>query len=152
MELSRRRFLESSAMVAAASATGFGAVAAASDSLMLTPARDVIARLTLADAKYLAGSVFLVRTSSGKAQLRCVEVTATAEKDSDGGLNQAFAMRFLQADGSAPLKEGTYRFQHDVLGQFRLFIVPSGSGVTPRSYTAIINHQDREGASTDAVK
>jgi hypothetical protein len=151
MELSRRRFLESSAMVAAVSATGLGAVAAASDSLTLTPARDVIARLTLADAKYLVGSVFLARTSSGKAQLRCVEVTATAEQDS-GGSNQAFAIKFLQAEGSAPLKEGTYRFQHDVLGQFRLFIIPSGSGVTPRSYTAIVNHQDLESAPSTAKK
>ena len=45
-----------------------------------------------------------------------------------------------QRSSYASLKQRTYPFEHPVLGKFRLFVVPSDPGVTPRYYTAIINH------------
>jgi len=148
MGVSRRRFLESSAIMAAASATGLATLAAALDKGPLdkgsfAPTNDVISRLSLADAKFLVGSVFVVRTSQGQTELHCVEVKATAKEEPNSNPHQAFSMKFQQIDSAAPLKEGTYQFKHGMLGQFRLFIIPSGRGITPRSYTAIINHQDR---------
>jgi hypothetical protein len=141
MEISRRRFLESSAIAAAASAApGFATIACASNTTTGTTTTDVIARLALSDAVYLVGSVFLVSTSSGNVKLQCVEVKAVGPQASPPDPNQAFAMRF-SSQGTKALKEGTYTFQNSVLGQFRLFIATSGPGVTPLSYTAIINHQ-----------
>lgn len=142
MSISRRGFLETGAMVAAASATaGFATVAAASTPNIDKTKSDVIARLSLADAKFLVGSAFLVHVPSGNTTLRCVEVKAVGpQSESTSDPNQAFAMRF-QLEGDKPLKEGTYTFEHSFLGEFRLFVAPSGHSAGSRFYIAIINHQ-----------
>lgn len=136
MGISRRGFLERSTITAAALATaGVRSIAWAEDGTTAPTQPDVIARLTLDDAKFFVGSVFTVHAS---LQFLCVQVAATSQQETTAP-NQAFAMRFLPQKPTT-LKQGTYAFQHPVLGRFRLFIVPSGPGVTPRYYTAIINH------------
>jgi len=142
MGISRRGFLELSTMMAAASATaGFPTIALAADDTTATAQHsDVIARLSLDDAKFFVGSAFLVRGASGKPiSFVCVAVKPVPENDISTSPGHAFAMRFLP-QSPVSLKQGTYPFEHPVLGKFRLFVVPSGPGVTPRYYTAIINH------------
>jgi len=129
-------------VMAAASATaGFPAlVVAADDNSSDAPRRDVIARLTMEDAKFLVGSEFLVQASAGTLHFICVEVKPVPQQGTASAATaQAFSMRF-RSQSSTSLKQGTYSFEHPVLGPFRLFIVPSGPGMTPRRYTAIINH------------
>jgi hypothetical protein len=146
MGISRRGFLEVSTTIAAASATaGFPTIAlAAEDAIAATPHPDVVARISVDDAKYFVGSVFLVHTSSGTFHFLCVEVKAIPPQDEIStapGQNrfETFSMKF-RPQGHTSLKQDTYTFEHPVLGRFRLFVVPSGPGVTPRHYTAIISH------------
>lgn len=145
MEISRRGFLESGALVAAASATvGLAGIATAStDTSAGTSKLDVIARLSFQDAKYLVGSHFVVRSASGDTTLTCVEVSAVGPESSDSPQrNQAFVMKF-QTQNPGRLKEGTYNFEHSFLGRFRLFVTPTNDGSNAKSYTAVINHQTR---------
>jgi len=143
MPVSRRGFLEFSTLMAAASATaGFSSIATAADDATTAAAshRDVIARLSLDDAKYLVGSAFVVRTASGKPmRFVCTSVKALPGGAASTAFEQPFAMRFLPQQ-PVSLKQGTYSFEHGVLGKFRLFIVPSGPKTTPRYYTAVVNH------------
>jgi hypothetical protein len=143
MRISRRGFLEYSTMMAAASATAaFPTIVPAADDTTITAAShpDVIARLSLDDAKFFVGSGFLVHPASGTPiRFVCVSVKPVPESKISTSPGHAFAMRFLP-QRPVSLKQGTYAFEHPVLGKFRLFVVPSGPGVTPRYYTAIINH------------
>lgn len=45
---------------------------------------------------------------------------------------------------STGLKQGTYLFEHDAFGQFKLFIVPLGQ--TPQAYTAVFNQLETTAA------
>lgn len=126
-------------MMAAASATaGFRSLTwAADDDTPDSPRLDVLARLSFDDAKFLVGSKFIVHAHSGIHHFVCVKVKAT-DPDSTAP-NRAFSMRF-RPQPPVSLKQGTYTFEHPVLGQFRLFIVPSGPNPPHQHYTAIINH------------
>lgn len=142
MRISRRNFLEVGSMVAAASAaTAFPRVARAVDDEKIDsgPRRDVLSRLKFDDAKYLVGSFFTVQAHGKPVRFRCVSVTLVPEDASSSSLDPSFAIRFLP-QSSVRLDQGTYSFEHPVLGQFQLFIVPSGPKTSPRSYTAIVNH------------
>jgi hypothetical protein len=139
MGISRRGFFRLSTMMAAASATaGFRSIAwAAGDTATDAPSPDMLARLSLDDAKFFVGSVFTVHAPSGILHFVCAKVTATDATST--APNQPFAMRFRPQHPTS-LKQGTYTFEHPVLGRFRLFIVPSGPDAPHRHYTAIINH------------
>ena len=142
MRVSRRGFLGYSTMMAAASASSVLPLVAQTTDDMTTASShpDVIARLSLDDAKYLVGSTFLVRPASGKpVRFVCVSVKSVPEGTTSNVAGQAYAMRFLPQN-PVSLKQGTYEFEHSVLGKFRLFIVPSAPKVRLRYYTAIVNH------------
>lgn len=139
MGISRRGFLERSTIaVAALATTGLQTIASAADDTTPNAKQpDVIARLTLDDAQFLVGSVFTVYAPSGTQHFVCVKVNATDPAST--APDRSFAMRF-RPQHTTSLKQGTYSFEHRVLGRFRLFIVPSGPDAPHRHYTAIINH------------
>jgi len=51
---------------------------------------------------------------------------------------EAFTLVF-RGNADQPLTQGEYRFEHDALGEFTLFIVPVGGDTASREYEAIIN-------------
>lgn len=126
-------------MMAAASATAaFRSLALAADDAAPASARpDILARLSFDDARFFVGSKFTVHAHSGIHNFVCVKVKAIDPAST--APNRAFSMRF-RPQPAISLKQGTYTFEHQVLGQFRLFIVPSGPDAPHQHYTAIINH------------
>ncbi len=104
-----------------------------------SPLPDPLRTMTRESFVPLLRSSFVANSGSTKPTwltLVAVEDTTTADADLPAGAPKtaAFALRF-QGVGE-PLKQGMHKFEHQTLGQFALFIVPSGDS----SYTAIINH------------
>lgn len=97
----------------------------------------------------LKGSSFQVTSGSSRQSLTLVSVDDMPEpapldtarfavqppKSAPTPKLTTFSLRFY--GGIKKLKQGTYTFQHEKIGEFRLFIVPSGDGQL--FYTAIFN-------------
>jgi hypothetical protein len=49
---------------------------------------------------------------------------------------ECFVLRFR---GTEPLRQNTYRIEHEVLGRFELFLVPAGKNKKSVYYQAVIN-------------
>ena len=62
------------------------------------------------------------------------DIGPVPDKNSAG--RECFVLKFR---GSEPLPQNTYRVEHDVLGRFDLFLVPTGKNKKGRYYHAVIN-------------
>ena len=174
MAFSRRRFLQHSAMAAAACAAaplpgwgrgvnkpaGQGAPAQAHQATppkfppaQLTPgAMDALGHMSRQDFVQAIGEAFQVTPGSPKASpvfLRLLAVNdlpalapvnpasmAVSPRPSTPVVTTGFMLQFA-GTGTRPLAQGTYVFQHPVLGQFALFVVP-GNG-PQQTCTGVIN-------------
>jgi len=178
MPVSRREFLERSAVLAASAAipqrrltrSEEGSPAAEGSSgpkgtaqikgkgAQATVAAPGLANMNMANFNNCLGQQFAVQSVNGIVWLRLMTVrdlTGTNADPSnpgaqrhlggeDSGLlsapapspSKCFSLQFIGGDPGA-LSQNTYTFQQDLLGQFDLFIVPSGPAATV--YTAIIN-------------
>lgn len=56
--------------------------------------------------------------------------------DNNSAGRECFVLKFR---GTEPLPQNTYRIEHDVLGRFDLFLVPTGKNKKGRYYHAVIN-------------
>jgi len=72
-------------------------------------------------------------------ELVLVEVRAQGSA-AEGAASGSFAILF-HGPATPGLPQRTYRFEHDVLGTFDLFIVPVGSDKNGFHYEAVFNHQ-----------
>lgn len=105
--------------------------------------------LTKADFEALKGSVFQVTSGKVRQSMTLVSVEDVAKPEEPNLASFAvrpssvpairtlttFAVRFY--GGSKPLPQGTYTFEHEKLGTFSLFIVPTGN--SDLFYTATFN-------------
>lgn len=78
-------------------------------------------------------SIFFV--TSGVKTVPMLLTEATGEKTKSG---ETFTLRF-RSTARAPLGQGTYQFDHGILGTFNLFVVPGATTGNTRHYRAIIN-------------
>ena len=81
-------------------------------------------------------------------ELELVEATATPAKvraDSHGGAArfEGFSLIFT-GPGDCLLPQGPYRFEHDRVGRFELFLVPIGRGPDTIGYEVVFNRLCRE--------
>jgi hypothetical protein len=53
---------------------------------------------------------------------------------------ECFVLKFR---GSQPLRQNTYRIEHEILGRFDLFLVPAGKNKKGVYYQAVINRLNR---------
>ena len=111
-----------------------GGAASSREADLLTMTKDTF--------KPLIGSVFHVRNH--KSVMIPLLLTSVKESPQAGAplITEAFTLRFRSLPIGSPLPQGTYDFQHDALGSFPLFIVPSGLGA-PRSISAVFNRLQR---------
>ena len=144
MAITRRELLGCSSMLVALAAIPAG-LSVIADAKTLVPSapfsKDTFAALE--------GSNFQVTSHSTRQVLTLVSVEDIPEpappdfarfavqppKSAPTPKLTAFSLRFY--GGVKQLKQGTYTFQHEKIGEFRLFIVPSGDGQL--FYTAIFN-------------
>jgi hypothetical protein len=92
-------------------------------------------RFTIRNAKRALGSLTLISVEAAPpapapAKQMVGRVPKVAPQAAAG-----FSLRFRGSGGELP--QGTYTFRNAGLGSFPLFIVPSGPGLTPPTYTAV---------------
>lgn len=97
-------------------------------------------------AAHLNTTFLLQPEQSSELPVKLIEVadkgpaTKRRQKLAQQG-KECFAVIF-EGRHAAALKQGTYHFQHDALGQFQLFVVPVQSKRGRHFYEAVINHID----------
>lgn len=152
MSLTRRRFVEVVSLSLLAGAAIPNAIAqddaraeddpfSAENLLALNEAsqktfeRFIGERFTIRNAKRALGSLTLISVEAAPPATapakHMVGRVPKAKPLSPAG----FTLRFRGSGGELP--QGTYTFRNAGLGSFPLFIVPSGPGVTPHTYTAV---------------
>jgi len=124
----------------------------ATGSHSLPPIADTVSPMSREFFEDAVGSAFHVRSGSGEGSpfwLRLLSVkdfpapppvdpAAMAVPPPPAALNAAATVSFSLAFSGGPLPEaaqGTYLFKHVRMGEFALFIAPSG----PQQYTAVVN-------------
>ena len=84
------------------------------------------------------GTVFLIYSVSSKALVTTLvavsDIGPVPDKTATG--SESFVLRFR---GTQTLKQNTYRVEHQVLGNFDLFLVPAGKDKKGVYYQAVIN-------------
>ena len=81
-------------------------------------------------------SAFRLEAPSGKKlELRLIDVSHRKVR----GRQEEFSITFRSAADTF-IPQGTYRFEHDKLGSFELFIVPVGKDERGHSYEAVFNN------------
>lgn len=94
----------------------------------------------------LIGTTFAVTLATGVlAGLKLSAVSGPGRSESGGGFPEeagfeSFALLFA-GPTDPPLGQGTYRFSHERLGWFDLFIVPISANRDGRQYEAIFNRR-----------
>jgi hypothetical protein len=80
---------------------------------------------------------FLIGVS--KVRIRLIEVFDLGSRQTASGKREAFTLTF-RGDNGSPLRQDTYRIEHEKLGMFSLLIVPIVSrDKSARYYEAVIN-------------
>jgi hypothetical protein len=149
MDFSRRRFIVTGHALVAAAALPFRALGGAANPGS-TPFHAVDLRsLTRASFLPLVNSNFAVTSGTSAAAwftLLSVEdmnpksaatttmAVAPKKLKSAAAQTDTYALHFHATGEQLP--QGTYKFQHPLLGEFSLFIVPSGTN----TYAAIVSH------------
>jgi hypothetical protein len=151
MSLSRRGFIETASLSLLATTILPAALAQPKNAIFSSNNMGLLAELTEQDFEGLIGGRFTVSGSNGSlGWLTLLSVTTAPPPASASKLRMVghvpplstqkltgFSLRF-RGTGAA-LSQGTYTLEFSSLGSFPLFLVPSGPGVNPPSYTAIFN-------------
>ena len=136
MTISRRRFLAGIGIGAAASAAPATWINVVAPALGLRPRRQLdLAEVDAETVRPHVGSRFRLDRPGGPAiDLELAEVIS--EPVDRGGID-SFSLRFTAAQ-PLDLPQSAFPLEHAVLGQFGIFLVPTGG-----SATAVINHVAR---------
>lgn len=152
MSVTRRRFVEvaslsllaGAALPAAFAQDGAGTkdeafssenLLALNDASQKTFERFIGERFAIRNTKQALGSLTLLSVEAAPpAPAPAKHMVGRVPKASPKSL-PGFWLRFQGSGGALP--QGTYTFRNAGLGSFPLFIVPSGPGVTPHTYTAV---------------
>jgi len=149
MDFSRRRFIVTGQALVAAAALPFRALGGAAN-LGSTPFHAVDLRsLTRASFLPLVNSNFAVASGTSptawftllsvedmnpKSAATTAMAVAPKKLKAAAAQTDTYALHFYATGERLP--QGTYKFQHPLLGEFSLFIVPSGTN----TYAAIVSH------------
>jgi hypothetical protein len=155
MSLTRRHFVQ----VASLSALAGAAFPAAFSQRGFEPGRETFSSENLAvlsgaswqEFQPLIGESFAISNASqslGTLTLLSVNVPTLASAETKAQfsghaprlplqLKTNFTLQFQGSGGL--LAQGTYTFENSSIGSFALFIVPSGPGSTPPTYTAVFS-------------
>jgi hypothetical protein len=154
MSIPRRKFLQVGGIALLAAGAPLSALAAKASmfdgaknsSTPVTGSMGSLNRMNKAAFAAHLNTVFLIRHSdAGEIPVRLVEL-----RDTVPGSHRKLAARLgkecfsLSFRGPVQsLKQNTYRFRHNELGEFDMFIVPVKSGKHGDIYEAIFNHLDQ---------
>jgi hypothetical protein len=127
----RRHFLARCSVAAAGASIASTAVLVAAPGHRETP----LDQISLAQFAAQLNTSFIVRTDSGTARLRLVEVNPLPDSTAGAGDagNEKFVLVF-QGPAASTLGQDTWQFDHRAIGRFSMFIVPVGSLDTTHSY------------------
>jgi hypothetical protein len=107
-------------------------------------------QITLDNWRQLVDTSFLVSTDPAPpAELRLVKLNHAANLATECSKTavpkiEGFSLIF-HGPGNRPLSQKTYRFEHPQLGQFDLFIVPTGRRPDAWEYEAVFNRMANPG-------
>lgn len=119
--LSRRIFLKKGTIGAVAGVSlGLSDKIIGRDTSALGSQSSVLGRAAFASQ---LNTTFTIRVGARDVELKLVEVVNLGSKPDGRNLREAFALGF-RGDNSAPLKQGTYAFEHPKLGGFSFLLVP----------------------------
>ncbi len=147
MGVTRRRFIEMGTLGAVSTAVALEGVSqltpallgAASPNQKQSGSGALLANATADTFLPWVGSTFDVYSKSPRPALFVLVEVKNSSSPSGTASKPCFSLRFQALSGDS-LPQGTYTFKHSVLGSFELLVVPSGPGMQPMYYTAIINH------------
>ena len=103
------------------------------------PNQDKLAALQLTKATFepYVNTIFRISDATKVVRSTLVSVTDIGPvPDQKPAGRECFVIKFK---GPRPLKQNTYRIEHDVLGKFELFLVPAGRDRKGSYYQAVIN-------------
>jgi hypothetical protein len=138
VRVTRGGFLKLCSLAVVAPLTDANWIEAAGRASAIAPGRDHglaafdLMRAKPDDFRAVVFSEFLVSDASGAVPAR-VRLSAITDGQADARIEQ-FSLTFN--GGGTVLPDGTYRFHHDQLGEFDLFIVPVSGGDS----TAVVYH------------
>lgn len=108
------------------------------DNLSPTPGKPAPLSLSKATFAPYVNTVFRIYPDTSKILKTTLvsvgDIGPVPDKNSAG--RECFVLKFR---GTEPLPQNTYRVEHDVLGRFDLFLVPTGKNKKGRYYHAVIN-------------
>ncbi len=130
-------------MAIAGTGVQLGAIDGIAGAMLTSKDRDAPGRLRLQEPtadlfRGHVGTLFQLRTADG------VRVPLTLKQVTERQVSRGFAQFSLifHAPGFRPVPDGTYTFQHRVLGEFDVFVVPVGAGSAHRtSYQACFSRR-----------
>lgn len=150
MVVSRRGFMKQGSLLVVAAAASFSSaervlgldkdaehLRATQDSLP-KPGKPAPLSLTKATFAPYVNTVFRIYPDTSKTLrttlLSVGDIGPVPDKNVSG--RECFVLKFR---GSEPLAQNTYWIEHDALGRFELFLVPTGKSKKGRYYHAVIN-------------
>jgi hypothetical protein len=151
MVVSRRGFMKQGSLLVVAAAASLASaervlaldndaenLSLKQDNLPPVPGKPAPTSLTKATFAPYVNTVFRIypdRSKTVKTTLVGVgDIGPVPDKNVSG--RECFVLKFR---GTEPLPQNTYRIEHDVLGRFDLFLVPTGKSKKGRYYHAVIN-------------
>jgi hypothetical protein len=151
MVVSRRGFMKQGSLLVVAAAVSLasaervlglendaGPLGVKQDNLPPMPGKSAPLSLTKATFAPYVNTVFRIYPDTSKTVKTTLvsvgDIGPVPDKNVTG--RECFVLKFR---GSEPLPQSTYRIEHDVLGRFDLFLVPTGKNKKGRYYHAVIN-------------
>ena len=151
MAVSRRGFMKQGSLLAVAAAASLASVervlgldnsiepsGVTQDNLLAKSGQPAPLSLTKATFTPYVNTVFRIYPDTSKilktTLVSVADIGPVPDENVPG--RECFVLNFR---GSEPLRQNTYRIEHDVLGSFDLFLVPSGKNKKGRYYQAVIN-------------
>jgi len=151
MAVSRRGFMKQGSLLAVAAAASLASVervlgldnsaeqlSVKQDNLTRKSLKSSSLSLTKATFAPYVNTVFRIYPDTSKTVKTTLVSVADIGPVSDKNIagRECFVLSFR---GSEPLRQSTYRIEHDALGRFDLFLVPVGKNRNGRYYQAVIN-------------
>ena len=150
MVVSRRGFMKKGSLLAVATAASLGSAGSVlgldnttellgvKQDNLTTNSGNAAFSLTKATFTPYVNTVFRIYPDTSKTVkttlVSVADIGPMPDKNRAG--RECFVLNFR---GSEPLRQSTYRIEHDVLGRFDLFLVPVGKNRKGRYYQAVIN-------------
>jgi hypothetical protein len=97
------------------------------------------ASLTEQEFAQHVGTKFQLKTDPEPIELNLVEVKGYASGPNDQKGLERFSL-FFEGPGSIRLPQAVYRLEHELMGEFDIFLVPVGRDDQASRYEAVFNY------------